>query len=99
MVASHSEEAHKTIMLEMISPMVVQFLLVTGRCPSSEPDFNFMNRVCLHGVVVLQEAMSVADVILWSALYPMLSDSGLDLSKYNNMKTIHKQLCVSGLTT
>lgn len=61
--------------------------------------FNFMNRVCLHGVVVLQDAISVADVILWSALYPVLSDSCLALSKYNKMKMIHNQRCISGPTT
>lgn len=32
--------------------------------------------------VVFQEAVSVADVVLWAALYPILSDPSLALGKY-----------------
>uniref|UniRef100_A0A8C6VVB8 Methionine--tRNA ligase, cytoplasmic n=1 Tax=Nothobranchius furzeri TaxID=105023 RepID=A0A8C6VVB8_NOTFU len=41
---------------------------------------------------VFQESVSVADVILWAALYPVLSDSSLALGKrqiYRNLKFIY----------
>ena len=38
-------------------------------------------KICLLRCVLFQEAVSVADVVLWAALYPVLSDASLALGK------------------
>lgn len=38
---------------------------------------------------MFQEAVSVADIVLWAALYPLLSDSSLALGKHSQILFIH----------
>lgn len=35
--------------------------------------------------IQLQETVSVADIVLWAALFPVLSDSSITLGKYKNL--------------
>lgn len=43
---------------------------------------NCFKKCCSLNCAVFQEAVKVADVVLWAALYPVLSDSSLALGKY-----------------
>lgn len=45
--------------------------------------------------IKLQETVSVADIVLWAALYPVLSDSSITLGKYTGYmysKSLHLNL-------